>query len=98
MAQTLRFLRLQTPLLALLVPILYALGYALALAVPLTLAGPNAALIALVGLALLLYRAARVLADMPIGTSIAFAVLCLIVLVVVPNALYIVFSQFMPPA
>jgi hypothetical protein len=97
-AQTLRFLRRSTPLLALLVPIVYALAYVFVLAVPLTLIGPNAALIAMAGLALLLFRAARVLAGLPTATSIAFAVLCVIVLVVVPNALYIVLSPSTSPA
>ena len=44
------------------------------------------------GLGYLIYRAARQLAAMTLGVSIAFAGLCVIVLVVVPNALYMLLS------
>lgn len=92
MARTLRFLRLKAPLNALLVPVLYALAYMFVVSIPLTLIGPNAALIAVFGLGYLIYRAGRQLAAMTLGVSIAFAMLCVIVLVVVPNALYMLLS------
>jgi hypothetical protein len=97
-SQSLHFLKIQLPLTALLVPIVYGMALMFILAIPLTLAGPNVALIAVFGLAILIYRAGRVLADMRNGVAIAFALLCLMVLVVVPNALYIVFLQIPSPA
>ncbi|RYE08897.1 MAG: hypothetical protein EOP22_11235 [Hyphomicrobiales bacterium] len=97
-AQSLRFLKIEQPLTALLVPIVYAMGLMFILAIPLTLAGPTFALLAVFGLAWLIYRAARVLADMRQGTAFAFALLCLMVLVVVPNALYMVILQPPSPA
>ncbi len=84
----LRFLKLRVGLNTLLVPALYALGYMFVLGIPLTLIGPDAALIAVLGLGVLLYFAARRAGRMPMGISVAFAALCVIVLVVVPNALY----------
>ena len=92
MGRTLRFLRLNVGLNTLLVPVLYALSYMFVVSIPLTLIGPNAALIAVFGLGYLIYRAGRQLAGMKLGISVAFAVLCVIVLVVVPNALYMLLS------
>ena len=92
MAQTLRFLNLGVPLATLLVPALYALAYSFALAVPLLLVGPGAGLIALVLLGVMLYRLGRGLAGMARGVAAAFAVLCVLVLVAVPNALYMLVS------
>lgn len=88
MARALKFLQLQIGLNTLLVPVLYALSYVFVLSVPLAVLGPNAGLLALLGLAVLIWRAGMVLARMKTGPAIAFALLCLIVLVVVPNALY----------
>jgi hypothetical protein len=88
MAQALKFLKLRIGLNVLLVPVLYALSYMFVLSIPLALLGPNAGLIALFGLALLIWRAGMVLAGLKNGPAIAFALLCVIVLVVVPNALY----------
>ncbi|HZY67852.1 MAG TPA: hypothetical protein VFE52_04665 [Devosia sp.] len=96
--QTTRFLRLPIPLLRLLVPTVYLLALVQLLAIPLALLGPNAQLIAVLFLALALWRAARVLGDMGAGVALAFALLCLMVLVVVPNALYILLSQLPSPA
>lgn len=96
--QTLRFLRVGVAFRVLFVPIVYALAYAFVLATPLTLIGPNAGLIAIFGLGALIFRAGQILADMRLGVAIAFAILCVIVLVVVPNALYIVVVQLSSPA
>ena len=52
----------------------------------------------LLALGVLIWRAGMVLAGMRMGVAIAFALLCLMVLVVVPNALYIVFLQIPSPA
>ena len=60
--------------------------------------GPNAQLLAVVALGALIWRAGMVLANMRMGVAIAFALLCLMVLVVVPNALYIVLLQIPSPA
>ncbi|MEO8757616.1 MAG: hypothetical protein ABI398_07675 [Devosia sp.] len=88
MRQMLRFLQIKIDLNALLIPTLYALAYVFVLAIPLTLIGPNAALIAMLGLGVLIYRLVRVAAAMKPGLSVAFATVCVIVLVVVPYALY----------
>jgi hypothetical protein len=61
-------------------------------AIPLAVIGPNATLIAVLGLGYLVYRAGRQLVGMNTPVSIAFAGLCVIVLVVVPNALYMLLS------
>ena len=93
MAQTLKFLKLDVPLNRLLVPTLYALAYMFLFAIPLTLISPSAGLIAVLAVGFLIFRAAGQLAGMPTGLAVAFALLCVIVLVVVPNALYILFLQ-----
>jgi hypothetical protein len=98
MAQTLRFLKLATPLNVLLVPAVYALAAMFIVAIPLSLIGPNAALLAVLAVAYFIFCSGRALAGMSLGIAIAFAVLCLIVLVVVPNALYIVLIQIPSPA
>jgi hypothetical protein len=90
----LRVLKLRVALNVLLVPALYALSYMFVLSVPLTVIGPNAALIAVFGLGVLLFFLGRRLGRMPTGISVAFAILCVIVLVVVPNALYMLASLF----
>ena len=71
----------------LLVPILYVLAFAFVLGIPLTLLGP---LVLLVPLALfgLIWRAAMVVGEMSLVPALAVALLCVLVLVVVPNALY----------
>lgn len=97
-AQTLKFLQVRVVPNALLVPVLYALAYVFVLSIPLTLIGPNAALIAIFGLALMIWRAGTVLAGMRNGVSIAFAMLCVIVLVVVPNALYMLSALVPTPS
>ncbi len=97
-AQSARFLRLDVPMTVLFVPIVYFMALVQVLAIPLSLLGPNAQLIAVFGLGVLIWRAGVVLAAMRNGVAIAFALLCLMVLVVVPNALYIVFLQLPSPA
>lgn len=86
--QSLRYLRIDVALNVLLVPIVYAMAYAFIVAVPLNLIGPDAGLLAILGLGFLIFRAARVLADMKPGLAAALAGLCVLVLVAVPNALY----------
>lgn len=72
---------------SLLVPILYLLAYAFVVGILLTSLGPLGLLVplALVGL---IWRAGMVLGGMNATAALAVALLCVIVLVVVPNALY----------
>ena len=97
MAQTLHFIKVQIPLNVLLIPIVYALGYMFVVSVPLTLLGPYVGGLAVLAVGFLIYKLARVAAEMALGTAIAFAVLCVIVLVVVPNALYILTAAVPTP-
>ena len=97
-SMSLRFLKLDVPLLTLLVPIIYFMALAQVLAIPLVLLGPNVQLIAVIGLSFLIWRAGVVIGGMRNGVAIAFALLCLMVLVVVPNALYMLFVQIPSPA
>ena len=66
--------------------------------IPLVLLGPNVQLLAVLALALLIWRAGVVLGGMRNGVAIAFSLLCLMVLVVVPNALYMLFLVVPSPA
>ena len=86
--QSLRYLHIDVALNVLLVPIVYAMAYAFILAVPLNLIGPDAGLLAILGLGFMIFRAAQMLADMKPGLAAALAGLCVLVLVAVPNALY----------
>ena len=97
-AQSLHFLKLGIPMTVLFVPIVYCMALIQVLAIPLVLIGPNTQLIAVFVLGLLIWRSGVVIAGMRNGVAIAFALLCLMVLVVAPNALYIVFSQIPSPA
>ena len=97
MAQTLHFIKLQLPLNALLIPTVYALAYMFVVSAPLTLLGPYIGGLAIIAVGFLIYRAARVVAEMGLSTAIAFALLCVIVLVVVPNALYILSAAVPTP-
>jgi len=92
MARSLRLLRLNVPLTTLVVPVLYALSFVFVIGIPLTLMSPNMALIAVFALGYGIFRAAEVLAGMRFGMALAFALLCVIVLVVVPNGLYMLLS------
>lgn len=97
-AQSFHFLRLEVPMTVHFVPIVYFMALVQVLAIPLSILGPNAQLLAVLALGVLIWRAGMVLAKMRMGVAIAFALLCLMVLVVVPNALYIVFLQIPSPA
>ena len=97
-ARSLRFFRLNVPFTTLLVPVLYALAFSFVIGIPLTLMGPNVALIVVFALGYLIFRAAMVLAGMRFGVALAFALLCVIVLVVVPNGLYMLASVLPSPA
>ena len=97
-AMTLRFLKLDIPMTALFVPMAYFMALIQVMAIPLVLLGPNTQLIAVFILGLLIWRAGLVIAGMRNGVAIAFALLCLMVLVVVPNALYMLFLAIPSPA
>lgn len=76
-------------LLGIVVPATYAMGFVLALALPLAyLAGSNVT-VALLGVrAFLFYRAARQLGGLGLGISVAFGILCIVVLAAIPLGLY----------
>ncbi len=95
---SLHFLKLNVPMTQLFVPIVYFMALVQILAIPLVLLGPNVQLIAVLALALLIWRAGVVLGGMRNGIAIAFSLLCLMVLVVVPNALYMLFLVIPSPA
>lgn len=97
-SMSLRFLRLDVRVLQLLVPIVYFMGLVQLLAIPLVLLGPNVQLIAVLALVLLIWRTGQVHGGMRSGVAVAFALLCLMVLVVVPNALYMLFLANPSPA
>jgi hypothetical protein len=97
-AQSLHFLKLNVAMTVLFVPMVYFMALIQIFAIPLILLGPNTQLLAVLVLGLLIWRAARVLAGMRNGVAIAFALLCLMVLVVVPNALYMLFLVIPSPA
>jgi hypothetical protein len=97
-ATTISFLKLEASVLEVLVPIVYFMGLMQVLAIPLILLGPNVQLIAVFVLGLLIWRTATVLGGMRTTTALAFALLCLLVLVAVPNALYMLLTAFSSPA
>lgn len=75
--------------LSLLVPVTYGMALLLLLRVPLDLAAPGLFTNALLGaLCFMLYRGARGAARLGIGSSLAFAILCGVALVLVTAALY----------
>jgi hypothetical protein len=88
MQRTLKLLRTDVPLATLLVPTLYALALAFVVAIPLLAIGPNAGLIIIAGLGLAIWRLATVVSGLKVLHSIVFSAVCVIVLVVVPYALY----------
>jgi hypothetical protein len=98
MARSLKFLKLDVPLLALLVPTVYGLALVQVVAILLALIGPNAQFVALVALAALIGRIAAAIGGLRLGPAVAFALLGVLVLVVVPNALYIVLLHPSAPA
>lgn len=91
--QGFRLLNVEAPPAALLVPIIYGMAGMFLAAIPLSLVGGLAPMLAVLGLAVGIFLAGKTLAGMTNGTAAALAVLCLIVLVIVPNALYIGFLQ-----
>ena len=95
---SLHFLKLNLPMTQLFTPMVYFMALIQVLAIPLVLLGPNVQLIAVLALALLIWRAGVVLGGMRNGVAIAFSLLCLMVLVVVPNALYMLFLVIPSPA
>ena len=95
---SLHFLKLDVPAITIFVPIVYILALMQVLAIPLLLLGPNVQVLAVVAAAAMIGRAGKVLAAMSTGSSIAFAVLSLMVLVLVPVALYMLFLQIPSPA
>jgi hypothetical protein len=97
-SSSIRFLRLEVRPLQLLVPIVWFMALMQVLAIPLVLLGPNVQVIAVLILALLIWRAGLVLGAMRTGVALAFALLCLMVLVVVPNALYMLLLVIPSPA
>ena len=97
-SMSLRFLKLELRLLQLLVPIVYFMALVQVLAIPLVLLGPNVQLLAVLALGLLIWRTGLVHGGMRNGVAFAFALLCLMVLVVVPNALYMLFLASPSPA
>jgi hypothetical protein len=97
-AQSFHFLKLDVPTTVIFVPIVYLMALVQLLAIPLNFLGSSAQLIAVLALVVMIWRAGMVLAGMRMGVAIAFALVCLLTLVVVPNALYIVFLQIPSPA
>ncbi|MDP1732366.1 MAG: hypothetical protein Q8L54_14570 [Devosia sp.] len=94
---TVRLLRVQVPVTALMVPAVYALAFLLLIGLPLSLFFGNLFANALMGiLGYMLYRAARDIAKLGIGTSIAFAVLAIAVLVALPIGIYMVTMLAIP--
>ncbi len=94
---TLSALRSEVSLSALLVPATYALAFILLIGLPLSLFFGNVFANAMLGaLGYMLYRAARDIAKLGIGVSIAFAVLAIAVLVALPIGLYMLTMPAIP--
>lgn len=94
---TIRLLRVAIPVNALLVPATYALGFLLLIGLPLSLFFGDIFANAMLGaLGYMLYRAAREIAKLGIGVSIAFAVLEIAVLVALPIGLYMLTMPAIP--
>jgi hypothetical protein len=94
---TVRLLRVQVPVNAIMVPAVYALAFLLLVGLPLSLFFGNLFANAMMGvLGYMLYRAARDIAKLGIGTSIAFAVFAIAVLVALPIGIYMVTTPAIP--
>ena len=89
---SLTFLKLDVRPLALLVPVVWFMALTQVLAIPLVLLGPNVQILAVLVLVFMIWRTAIVLGGMPVGVAISYSLLCLLVLVVVPNALYMLLT------
>ena len=90
--QGLRRLQVAAPTERLLVPVTYVLAYMFVVSIPLLLIGTGPALLALVLAAAMIGRAAQVLCGLKPMQALALAGVCLLVLVIVPYALYILLS------
>ncbi len=94
---TVQFLRPPVTLLGLMVPAGYALSLILAVGLPLSLFGGNMFSAAMQGvLGYMLYRLARDIGKFPIGISIAFAILTVVLLVAIPIGLYMLIQPDLP--
>ena len=94
---TVRLLRVQVTVNALMVPAVYALAFLLLIGLPLSLFFGNLFAKAMMGvLGYMLYRAARDIAKLGIGISIAFAVLAIALLVALPIGIYMVTTPAIP--
>jgi len=86
---TAALLRPPAGVLALLVPATYAMAFILVVRLPLQLLAPDLFSNALLGaLCFMLYRGARGVAGLGVGSALAFAVLCAVALVLVTIAIY----------
>jgi len=92
--QSLRRMQVAAATERLLVPVTYALAYMFVVSIPLQLIGAGLALLAVVLAAAMIARAAQVLCGLKPGPALAVGGVCLLVLVIVPYALYIVLSLF----
>ncbi|MBN9304481.1 MAG: hypothetical protein BGO82_12775 [Devosia sp. 67-54] len=92
--QALRWLRAETPTLTLLVPTTYLLAYMFVVSIPLQLLSAVLGVVVLLLVALLIGRAGQVLCGLKPMAALAVAGVCVLVLVVVPNALYMLLLLF----
>jgi len=90
--QSLRRLQAAASTERLLVPVTYALAYMFVVSIPLLLIGTGLALLAVVLAAGMIARAAQVLCGLKPLPALGIAGVCLLVLVIVPYALYILLS------
>ena len=97
LVQLFRFLRIGSPPLALFVPILYLLAYVFVISAVLQLVSQAFGLILMLGVAILIFRAAQVICGLKTMPAARVAGAAFIVLVVVPNALYMLLL-FLPSA
>ena len=75
--------------LAIAVPGVYALGIVQVLSLPLIYAQSDAGALALLGVrGFMFYRAAREVGKLSLGVSVAFAILCIVLLAAIPFGLY----------
>ena len=92
--QSLRRLQAAASTERLLVPVTYALAYMFVVSIPLLLIGTGLALLAVVLAAGMIARVAQVLGGLKPLQALAVAGVCLLVLVIVPYALYMLLSLF----
>ena len=97
LVQLFRFLRIGSPPPALFVPILYLLAYVFVISAVLQLVSQAFGLILMLGVAILIFRAAQVICGLKTMPAAGVAGAAFIVLVVVPNALYMLLL-FLPSA